>query len=256
MVERWPRTRLHRRGTPRHSACGSGQAAGQGVVRLHVSSLAPRCRHQAAHADYHHPHSPDFGERFTGRKFPSLFLLLLPASPWHVSSSTEDKSAKSEIAVHQLTDHKRFPSLGFGQAVFLPSEPGQNCPRILATGYEETGDGKKLGIVYCANRPARIYELELEVASVEDKAKDAEQGDAIATELGAKALGWRAASVVPQSPEGRSARSPRVFLPPCGVKVQPLLVFISNPAGGPHSSCSSLHACVRVLKLDSAPRSS
>lgn len=194
----------------------------------------------------------DYGERFTGRKFPSLFLLVLPESGWQIKpsgdkldlpsqSSSSSEQLESRISLHQLTDPLRFPELGFGQAIFLPSEEGQNAPRILATGYAQTADWKKLGIVYCANRPARLYELELAKAPNTTKTKGKDRSDQGKKEEGGR-LSWQATGVVGLSPEDRSARSPRVFMPPQGVSIHPLVVYISNPVGGVHSSCSSLHA--------------
>lgn len=92
------------------------------------------------------------------------------------------------------------------------------------------GDDRKLGIVYCANRPAQISEFELSVVSSSDDSKDDSH------------LTWRALKAIPQSDDQRSARSARVLHPPRDAKYSPLAVFLSNPVGGPHSSCASLHA--------------
>ena len=200
----------------------------------------------------------DYGERFTGKKYPSVFLLVLPGSPWQVNQSgntrlaTPASAPPASISLYQLTDPLRFPDLGFGQAVFLPSLDGHNGLRVLATGYEQLPDGKKLGIVYCANRPARLYELELELCPAKTGTKEDDVVDSI-KQIGDRVeLSWQATGVVGLTPKERSSRSPRVFLPPNGLNIHPLVVYISNPVGGPHSSCSSLHAQVILSKLNPA----
>lgn len=158
-------------------------------------------------------YTADFGEKFTGKRFPTVFLLALTSSPFHESPSTKP-------VLHQLTDHTTFPTTSFGQAIFLPSSDGGKTPRVLATGYSSLGDARKLGIVYCANRPAGIYEFGLSLSSST----------------------WTASTATLQSPSHLSCRSPRALHPPPGAKFAPLVVFLANPAGGPHSSCAALHA--------------
>lgn len=158
-------------------------------------------------------YTADFGEKFTGKRFPTVFLLALASSPFHKSLSTKP-------ALHQLTNHTTFPSTSFGQAIFLPSSDGRQTPRVLATGYSSLGDARKLGIVYCANRPAGIYEFGLSLCDST----------------------WSATTATLQSPAQLSCRSPRALHPPPGAKFGPLVVFLANPAGGPHSSCAALHA--------------
>ena len=150
-------------------------------------------------------YTPDFGETFTGRKAACIFLLLLPTKP-----------RGRKITLHQLTDRETVADVAFGQPIMLPG----SLLRVLATGYKSLGDSRRLGLVYCTNRSAAIYELE--IAQVEDV--------------------WRATGAVRQSEKGRSARSARVFCPPPGVKVAPIVVFLSNPEGGVHGGCSQLHA--------------
>ncbi|GAA6059557.1 hypothetical protein JCM10212_000613 [Sporobolomyces blumeae] len=172
-------------------------------------------------------YTPDYGETFTGKKEPTLFLVVLSDSPLHSKLSPEH-SDKLRPSVHRLT----FPETGgrnvnFGQPVFAGDDL-----RLLATGYAALGDERKLGIVYCANRPARIYELTL-APYHEDSGEG--KGRSIRT------------TVSPVSPEDRSARSPRVYVPVEGAKPVDGVkaVFISNPLGGPHSSCASLHLLSR-----------
>lgn len=92
--------------------------------------------------------------------------------------------------------------------------------------------------MYCANRPAAIYELSLE--KILEKATTASETP--------NARVWKATSATRQSPEGRSSRSPRVIIPPPGASWTPVVIFLSNPEGGPHSSCASLHAVSLKLR--------
>lgn len=103
------------------------------------------------------------------------------------------------------------------------------------------GDNRKLGIVYCANRPAAIYDFT--VTAVESNEDDKRKRS------------WRATEALPQSDtENRSARSARVLQPPSvESKRAPLVVFLSNPVGGPHSSCASLHAAALPSKNSNKP---
>lgn len=101
--------------------------------------------------------------------------------------------------------------------MFLPSE---GPPKVLATGYSSLPDGRKLGVVYCVNRPSAIFELGIDM--VEGK--------------------WKATSATRQSPVERSSRSPRVLSASLRARFGPLAVFLSNPEGGPHGSCATLHA--------------
>lgn len=130
--------------------------------------------------------------------------------------------SETSSTIHQLTDASTAPSVAFGQAILLPDDGA--TPRVLCTGYAALGDSRRLGLVYCTNRPSAIYELDLEQVAV------------------AEAKVWRAKGAVRQSDEGRSARSPRVFVPPHGIKIAPLVVFLSNPQGGVHGGCTQLHA--------------
>lgn len=132
----------------------------------------------------------------------------------------------------------------FGQAIFLPTNSNRNIPRIICTGYSELGDKRKLGIVYCTNRSTGIYELSFnqsaspstsnnKTGSVDDDESEENKSNAPKGETN-----WQCHTAILRSPEGRSARSPRVLLS----SFEPLLIFISNPTGGPHNSCATLHA--------------
>ncbi|GAA5930332.1 uncharacterized protein JCM15063_004777 [Sporobolomyces koalae] len=167
-------------------------------------------------------YTPDYGETFTGKKEPTLFLIAL-------SGPARQSGPPARASLHRLT----FPTTGgehvnFGQPIFVPQQTGSDL-KLLATGYSSLPDDRKLGIVYCANRPARIYELAV-------TAKE-EQGEKRVFET---------SNVTPLSPADQSARSPRVFY--SGAESQSpeiTAVYVSNRLGGAHSSCATL----RLLTL-------
>ncbi|GAA5912993.1 hypothetical protein JCM5296_000790 [Sporobolomyces johnsonii] len=203
-------------------------------------------------------YTPDFGETFTNKREPTLFLVVLSSSPYRAALGPSAQDEKARPSVHRLT----FPETGgastnFGQPVFLPDSPSSTLtPRLLATGYSSLADGRKLGIVYCANRPARIYELRLGAVSSKasdgnSKSPEGEEHDKIA---------YRATSVTPLSPQDRSARSARVYVPRPSASTQSegqptLVVYLSNYLGGPHSSCASLHLVTFPSSSSSSPTS-
>lgn len=74
-------------------------------------------------------YTPDYGETFTGRRSPCIFLFLLSSSPFSKAVESGDKPS-----VHHLTTQEDFPDIDFGQPVFLPDDASSG-PRLLATGY-------------------------------------------------------------------------------------------------------------------------
>ncbi|KAF9230862.1 hypothetical protein BU15DRAFT_83087 [Melanogaster broomeanus] len=96
---------------------------------------------------------PDFGESLFNRKRPTLFMLRW-RSP--VDKSSIARVAKKEMSLTALTlPQSLSDTIVLGQAVFATEE------RIFTTGYEKTLDGRFLGIKWCSNRPASIWELML-----------------------------------------------------------------------------------------------
>ncbi|KIJ61708.1 hypothetical protein HYDPIDRAFT_115515 [Hydnomerulius pinastri MD-312] len=161
-----------------------------------------------------HRFKPHFGEMLFTRQRPTLFMLRW-YSPHDATSFT--RVAKKDMSLTALTlPGSLSDTMVLGQAVF--AKEGQ----VFVTGYEQTEDGRYLGIQWCFNRPASIWELTLPKAGLID-------GDS----LGASVT----CSAVKIELPGRSCRSPRVFFDLDGTAKQ--LLWLSHALGG--FSCSSLH---------------
>ncbi|KAF7318888.1 Acylpeptide hydrolase [Mycena chlorophos] len=133
---------------------------------------------------------PDFGDSLTGKRLPAIFLVDIVA-----------RTVK--LVVASPTDG----SIAYGQPVFT------SPTTFVAVGYGSLDDGRRVGLIYCQNRLARLFRFDL--------TQDGSPG-------------------VPFTPEDRSARSARVG--------HGFLVYLSNAQGGPHGSVAQLHA--RPLPLD------
>ncbi|GAA5908571.1 hypothetical protein JCM8208_002669 [Rhodotorula glutinis] len=180
-------------------------------------------------------YTPDFGETFTGRREPTLFLLVLGSSSFQ-SALQQDKP---RMLVHRLTSPDLAGPVVFGQPAFLPDT---DRPRLVATGYAPLNDGRKLGIVYCTNRRARVYALDVQAEH---------DGDAESSDNDDKPkIVYRASTATPISSADRSARSPRV-LPSSSdsEKSAVRVVYISNALGGPHASCAALQLATLSASL-------
>ncbi|KAI9449663.1 alpha/beta-hydrolase [Lactarius psammicola] len=129
---------------------------------------------------------PDYGERYVGRKRPTLFL-----ARWARNAESFAEGAT--------------PTRSSWRTIFL-----------LATGYEFSEDGRRLGIMACYNRPTAIWELRLDLALGPQ--------DTIVT-----------LSATKVSDPSRASRSPR---PIPGTSAA---LWLSHELGGPHASCFSLH---------------
>ncbi|KAF9232903.1 Alpha/Beta hydrolase protein [Melanogaster broomeanus] len=159
---------------------------------------------------------PDFGESLFNRQRPTLFMLRW-RSP--VDKSSIARVAKKEMSLTALTlPQSLSDTIVLGQAVFATEE------RIFTTGYEKTLDGRFLGIKWCSNRPASIWELMLPAVDPTTESS-----------LGTSSVCTAVKIEVP----GRSSRSPRVLYGMDGKAKQ--LFWLSHPVGGPHMACSSLH---------------
>ena len=141
----------------------------------------------------------------------------------------------NDLASHTLEEPPKF---SLGQATFA-SRDGLN---VIATAYLRSNGDRKLGIVYCANRPAVIVKFNLpnlpepsvEDANKNDKDKNDEKKLKEEIEVDAGVISTADPS-----------RSPRVWFPPedgsssAGSK-HPLAIWLSN-AKEPHGSCGRLH---------------
>lgn len=155
---------------------------------------------------------PHFGEQLYTKKRPALFVFRW-RSQNDVSHGGIDTTPTASITALSLDQPPDTPVL-FGQATFVTET------RLYATGYEQTGDGKLLGVKGCFNRPTSIWEL------------------IIPSESPQTATTTVCKSVEIETP-GRSSRSPRVlFDKDC---VPTTLFWLSNPVGGAHASTVSLH---------------
>ncbi|KAI0077008.1 alpha beta-hydrolase [Panus rudis PR-1116 ss-1] len=158
---------------------------------------------------------PELGEGYPGKKRPGIFLFR-----WYRDGqSTSLKTATKEVT---LAEQSSTPVI-WSQATFA----GEN--QIFAVAYDYTSDGRILGIKFCPNRQASIWEFPL---------PDATQDNTDETVLRTQAV---------QRTSKDSPRSPRVHL----VNGKPSrLVWLANPVGGPHASCATLH--VHDLTSDSS----
>ncbi|GAA5985343.1 hypothetical protein JCM10908_006938, partial [Rhodotorula pacifica] len=190
-------------------------------------------------------YTPDFGETFIGKKEPTLFLLVLPGEKKDGNGEDEDATGGEEATVHRLTDLGTYEKDAvFGQPAFLPST-GSGY-HLVATAYSPTDDGRKLGIVYCQNRRARICVLRVELVAGETSAPENGEKKTEKTEE----QEFKVVEVVPLSPADRSARSPRVVPASRGNDSQPRIVYVSNTLGGVHASCAQLQ--LATLSLSSS----
>ena len=161
--------------------------------------------------------TPHFGEQLYTKKRPTLFVFR-----WRSRTETipdgSDTTPSASVTALSSDQSPSIPVL-FGQATFVTET------RLYATGYEQTGDGKLLGVKGCFNRASSIWEL---ILPGEPLAKAA----------------ITACKSVKIKTAGRSCRSPRVLFD--NDQVPAGLFWLSNPVGGAHASTASLH--VRDLK--------
>lgn len=162
---------------------------------------------------------PNFGEQLYTKKRPTLFVFRWRA-PNELSRGGSDTTPAPFVTALSLDQPSNIPVL-FGQAIFITET------RLYATGYEQTGDGKLLGVKGCFNRPSSIWELILPSENPTTACKSVKIGTA-----------------------GGSCRSPRVLFN--NDRVATTLFWLCNPVGGAHASTVSLH--VRDLKGSAGDR--
>lgn len=159
---------------------------------------------------------PDFGERLSGRKRPGIFIFRWgpTVAEAELESDSVPSSSPPRISVARLTPTNISDELHvhFGQAVFNTDD------QVFATGYEQTSDGRFLGITGCYNRPSGIWEFTLPVY-VDRRSSSC---SCVAEKL---------------TPRNRSCRSPRVVR----YEGKSTLVWLSHDVGGPHHACARMH---------------
>ena len=162
---------------------------------------------------------PDFGERLVGKKRPGLYLFRWTPRKYHDENETAEASTADDeserLATVSPLSLPENSTVVFGQAVYAPDQT------IFATGYEQTPEGRKLGVVGCWNHPSSIFKLVLPKELPDDS----------------EAISVNAQRLTP--PEF-STRSPRVTDAAPGKPYT--TVWLANPIGGPHASVTSLHA--------------
>lgn len=153
---------------------------------------------------------------------PAVFLLRFN------SGSTEEPQL-SQLAVEKEKSDTTLTSAIFGQAVF--SSTGKD---VFVTAYPTLQDGRRLGLIYCTNKPSAVYRASVEEGSggrVGDK-------DAVARHP------WTPQRWTRLSSPGISARSPRA------TKGPQECIWLQCEEGGAHRDCDSLasysHGQVRV----------
>ncbi|KIM27092.1 hypothetical protein M408DRAFT_330224 [Serendipita vermifera MAFF 305830] len=187
-----------------------------------------------------------YGEQFIDRRSPTLFWLRWDPSRANLRENDEDGKPISQLVQvsptfpnppsllpgsHALNDP---PVFSLGQATFA-SRSGRS---VIATAYLRTAGDRKLGIVYCANRPSMIVRLTfpdtpLEAASKEDDKEKKKRIEEATVEC---------RSLFSEFP----SRSPRVWFPPTESEIttskfkNPVAIWISS-AKEPHGSCARLH---------------
>lgn len=143
---------------------------------------------------------PDLGETYGGKKRPTVFLY--------------DWSRDVGRAVVPLTFAEAdAPNVLLAHPVFASDKT------VIALGYEYSKDGRLLGVIYCPNRTAGVWQLSLP-----------EDGWVTTDKEALRCYTSRLTG------PGVACRSPRILRD----GKQTRLVFASNPAGGPHHTCSKL----------------
>ncbi|KAH9820176.1 acylpeptide hydrolase [Melampsora americana] len=162
-----------------------------------------------------HRYIPDFGEQLNDIRLPALFLL-----PLNDDASLDTRH--SDRPLIQVTDPSSGSDVVYGQPVFGP-ESSSNLDhfQIFCTGFASLPDGRRMGLIYCQNRLSAIYELKIRLKEAEKPSESS------ATCVPASVASRRLSSLAV------SARSPRIL----GNHVY----YISNPLGGAHASCATLH---------------
>ncbi|PFH52427.1 hypothetical protein AMATHDRAFT_74219 [Amanita thiersii Skay4041] len=161
-------------------------------------------------------YTPHFGEGLPNLKRPAIFILTWSAS----------EPAQSEVAhLYQLSiDTQYAEPVHFGQAIFSKTSP----TTLYATGYEQSPDGRLLGIKYCFNRPFGIWRIQVDLPSAQAQTDGNNSTTATVVRCTAEKL----------TSSDLSCRSPRTYI---NQNKEESLLYLSCPSGGPHASTSTLH---------------
>ncbi|EGO20277.1 hypothetical protein SERLADRAFT_452969 [Serpula lacrymans var. lacrymans S7.9] len=192
--------------------------------------------------------TPSFGETLCTKKRPTIFLFRW-RSPSSITTPIPFKSTQSSPPTPTLSaltfvlpaqDASPVPIL-LAQAIFASES------RVFATGYEHTQDGRLLGIKGCFNRPTGIWALDIPPQGLDlsqGQAKpEGESKGGDKTEL--------TCTLHRLTPPTRSPRSPRVLFDPTSASPTRLF-WLSNPTGGAHASCVSLHSLALLPSAEGA----
>lgn len=184
-----------------------------------VYTAEANAREETKPAYEKYQYEPDFGEKLTGRKRPNVFIFrwgpTLPEAEADSDSPVGPSYSSPRISIARLapTNIPDDVRVFFGQAVFHSDD------HVFATGYEQTADGRLLGVTGCYNRPSGIWEFTLPTY-VDRRSTNCK---CVAEKLTVK---------------NRSCRSPRVVRH----DGKSTLLWLSHELGGPHHSCARLHA--------------
>ncbi|KAK7018272.1 peptidase-S9 domain-containing protein [Favolaschia claudopus] len=167
--------------------------------------------------------TPSFGEHLRDKRRPTIFILRWnPSSiPCEVSLSSVSLALPSGFAV------------SLGQPVFCPL----NSDTIYATGYEDTPDGRRLGLKWCPNRPSGIWAIKLPATP------DNPEGDSVTPLV---------CSARKLTPSNLSCRSPRIYFD--AEQNAAKLFWLSCVSGGPHAGTLSLHVLNNLTSREAKSR--
>lgn len=104
------------------------------------------------------------GEKAAGHKRPIIYRFKWSETPAPDDIFTLVSALPSKGRVTPLVPASAFEELQgiiFAQASLLPTVEGEDKTQqeVVATGYQSMGDGNRLGVIYCSNRPSDIYLL-------------------------------------------------------------------------------------------------
>lgn len=115
---------------------------------------------------------------------------------------------------------------------------------VAATAYDAMADGRRLGQVYCTNRPSSIRAFPVP-EDVKGNEKESQHLSARAKVTAATVVTMQESKMRQLSTPGRAARSPRAV--PSSKRSQ--VIWLETPEGGPHNSSSAI--CTAMLADDS-----